>query len=311
MKKPPLLLMVPLPDSFKNRLGDYFDCHDYNGLTERQWELLAPSIRGIVSAANARVPRSLITQLPPLEVISVLGVGYDGIDLKAARERNICVANTPDVSTNDIADLAMTLLLCAVRQVVAADNFVRQGHWVQGRFPMTASLSAKRLGIVGLGRIGKAVAARAGVFGLSVAYTGRSRKEDQPYPWFESVKALAENTDYLVVCASGGPETNGMIDEDVLAALGPAGALINVARGSLVDESALIRALRDRTILAAGLDVFGNEPDVARELRDLPNVVLTPHMAGSTEATVQAMMSMVLENLTSLFEGKPVLNQVS
>ncbi|MEP3563317.1 MAG: 2-hydroxyacid dehydrogenase, partial [Marinobacter sp.] len=306
MSKPSLLLMVPLPDSFKHRLAEYFDCHEYHGLNEQQWEAISPSVRGMVSAANARVSRALISQLPALEMISVLGVGYDGVDLRAARDNNICVANTPDVSTDDIADLAMTLLLCAVRQVVEADRFVRAGQWQQGRFPMTGSLSGKRLGIVGLGRIGKAVASRAEAFGLSVAYTGRSRKNEEPYIWFDSVTALAENVDYLLVSASGGPETNGMIDESVLTELGPAGVLVNVARGSLVDEAALIRALREGRILAAGLDVFSDEPAVSRELRDLPNVVLTPHMASSTEATVQAMMSMVLENLTNHFEGKPV-----
>lgn len=201
--------------------------------------------------------------------------------------------------------------MCSVRQVIAADKFVREGQWERGRFPMTGSVSGKRLGVVGLGCIGKAVALRAEAFGMTVAYTGRSQKADQPYLWFDSVNALATNGDHLVVCASGGPETNDMIDSRVLAELGPTGVLVNVARGSLVDELALVRALREGKTLAAGLDVFNHEPVISPELRDLPNVVLTPHMASSTETTVRTMMNMVLENLRNHFDGRPVINQLT
>lgn len=243
----------------------------------------------------------------------MVGVGYDGVDLQAASDQNVCVTNTPGVSTEDIADLAMALLLCAVRDVLGADQFVRKGDWEKGRYPMTGSLSGKRLGIVGLGRIGKAVAVRAQAFGMNVAYTGRAIKQDQPYLWFDNARSLASHVDYLVVCASGGPETSGMINARVIEALGPTGVLVNVARGSLVDEPALISALSERRILAAGLDVFSNEPDVAPALRTLPNVVLTPppHMAGSTESTAQAMLQMALKNVRDYFNGKAVLSRVN
>ncbi|MGO1499918.1 MAG: NAD(P)-dependent oxidoreductase, partial [Marinobacter sp.] len=211
----------------------------------------------------------------------------------------------------DIADFAMTLLLCATRQVLAADQFVRRGEWVKARYPMTAGVFGRRIGIVGLGRIGKAVALRAQAFGMSIAYTGRTPKTELSYRWCNDVRALAASVDYLVVCASGGPDTHGMIDETVLAGLGPSGVLVNIARGSIVDEDALISALRDGKILAAGLDVFCDEPHVSQALTDLPNVVLTPHMASTTESTVQAMLDLNFNNLAAHFSGTPVLNQVN
>lgn len=309
--KTALLLLSSLPDSFINHLSEHFDCHLYASLDEQQFLAVAPSVRGIVTAANSSVTQAFIARLPALEIISVLGVGYDGIDLDAAREHNVLVTNTPGLSTEDIADFAMTLLLCAARQVLAADRFVRQGEWVTGRYPMTPRVFGRRIGIVGLGRIGKAVALRAEAFGMSIAYTGRTQKTDLPYQWFSDVRALAASVDYLMVCASGGPDTNGMINEAVLAELGPSGVLVNIARGSIVDEEALVSALRNGQILAAGLDVFCDEPHIPQALKDLPNVVLTPHMASTTEASVQAMFDLAFDNLEAHFSGKPVLTQVN
>ncbi|WP_300652624.1 2-hydroxyacid dehydrogenase, partial [Pseudomonas sp.] len=241
---------------------------------------------------------------------SVLGVGYDGIDLEAAREHNVRVTHTPGLSTEDIADFAMALLLCTSRQVLAADRFVRRGEWTAGRHPMTARVFGGRIGIVGLGRIGRAVALRAQAFGMSIAYTGRTPKSDVPYRWCNDVQALAASVDYLVVCASGGPATRALINGTVLDELGPTGVLVNIARGSIVDEDALADALRDRKILAAGLDVFCCEPHVPETLLQLDNVVLTPHMASTTDATVQAMLDLTFDNLASHFAGEPVLTQV-
>ncbi|WP_240892363.1 2-hydroxyacid dehydrogenase [Pseudomonas sp. TMW22091] len=309
--KPTLLLLSALPHSLMERLREHFDCYQQSLLDEEQSIALAPAVRGLVATGESSVTREQIARLPALEVISVLGVGYDGIDLEAARDYGVCVTHTPGLSTEDIADFAMALLLCAARQVLSADRFVRSGGWEIGRHPITARVFGARIGIIGLGRIGRAVALRAQAFGMSVAYTGRTQKADVPYRWCNDVQALATNVDYLMVCASGGSETHGMINAAVLTALGPCGVLVNIARGSIVDEPALVEALRSRRILAAGLDVFCSEPRVSQALRELPNVVLTPHMASTTEATVQAMLDLAFDNLAAHFSGRPVLHQVN
>lgn len=304
--KPAVLLVSRLPEALGGRLGERFDCHELAQLDAAGLEALAPNLRGMVATGESVVAHELIARLPALEVISVLGVGYDGIDMAAARERKVVVAHTPGLSTDDIADFAMALLLAAARQVVNADRFVRSGGWTTGRFPMTRRVSGARLGIVGLGRIGRAVATRAQAFGMDIAYTGRTPKDDVAYRWCIDARTLAASVDFLVVCASGGADTRSVIDGDVLAALGPTGVLVNIARGSIVDEDALVKALRERKILAAGLDVFCHEPHVAQDLLALDNVVLTPHMASITGATVQAMFDMVLDNLAAHFDGLPV-----
>lgn len=304
--KPQVLLVTRLPEAFAARLRERFDCHELAQLDAAGLQALAPQLRGIVASGESLVPRELIERLPALEIISVLGVGYDGIDIEAAREHQVRVTHTPGVSTDDIADFAMALLLTAARQVVRADSFVRRGDWPAGRFGLTQRVSGARLGIVGLGRIGRAVATRALGFGMQIAYSGRTPKADVAYRWCPDARSLAATVDYLVVCASGGPATRAMIDAEVLAALGPSGILVNVARGSIVDEAALIDALRDRKILAAGLDVVADEPRVPAALLALDNVVLTPHMASITSATVQAMMDLSFANLAAHFDGLPV-----
>ena len=304
--KPNLLLVAQLTDAFCDRLRQHFDCHDYAQLDEDRLKALAPTLRGIVATGQSVVARELIARLPKLEIIAVLGTGYDGIDMEAAREHNVCVTHTPGVSTDDIADFAIALLLAAARQVVAADRFVRRGQWTTGRYPLTPRVFGGRIGIVGLGRIGRAVAARAQAFGMSIAYTGRTPKPDVAYRWCSDARTLAAEVDYLVVCASGGAATRALIDAAVLAALGPSGVLVNIARGSVVDEGALVEALRERRILAAGIDVFWDEPRVPDALLALDNVVLTPHMAGTTGATVQAMLDLTFDNLEAHFAGRPV-----
>ena len=308
--KPNLLLVAQLTDAFCDRLRQHFDCHDYAQLDEDRLKALAPTLRGIVATGQSVVARELIARLPKLEIIAVLGTGYDGIDMEAAREHNVCVTHTPGVSTDDIADFAIALLLAAARQVVAADRFVRRGQWTTGRYPLTPRVFGGRIGIVGLGRIGRAVAARAQAFGMSIAYTGRTPKPDVAYRWCSDARTLAAEVDYLVVCASGGAATRALIDAAVLAALGPSGVLVNIARGSVVDEGALVEALRERRILAAGIDVFWDEPRVPDALLALDNVVLTPHMAGTTATTVQAMLDLTFDNLAAHFAGRPVPSPV-
>ena len=310
MGKPSILLLSRFPDAFCERLREHFDCHEYTQLDDNHLPALAPRLKGIVASGESIVTRDLIARLPALEIISVLGVGYDGTDIEAAREHAVCVTHTPGLSTDDIADFAMALLLSAARQVVTADRFVRRGDWTMGRFPVTPRVYGGRIGIVGLGRIGRAVATRALSFGMTVSYTGRTPKNDVSYRWYSDARTLAANVDFLVVCASGGSTTHALIDDTVLAALGPSGVLVNVARGSIVDENALVQALRERKILAAGIDVFSNEPHVPEALLALDNVVLTPHMASTTETTVRAMLDLTFDNLAAHFAGQPVLTPV-
>ena len=240
MTKPAVLLVSRLPEPLAGRLRECFDCHALADVDAAGLQALAPQLRGMVATGESLVNRALMASLPALEVISVLGAGYDGIVMGAARERGICVTHTPGLSTDDIADFAMAQLLAAARQVVNADQFVRRGDWSTGRFPMTRRVSGARLGIVGLGRIGRAVAQRALAFGMEIAYTGRTAKADAPYRWCSDAQTLAASVDFLVVCASGGADTRALVNADVLAALGPSGVLVNIARGSIVDEDALI-----------------------------------------------------------------------
>lgn len=309
--KPTLLLLSPLPADLNERLAAHFNCHQRSQLDEQGTSALAPVVRGFIANGESVLTREEIARWPALEIIAVLGVGYDGIDLGAARDHGVRVTHTPGVSNEDIADLAMALLLCATRQLLPADRFVRQGRWTAGRYPLTRRVSGGRLGIVGMGRIGRAVAARAEAFGMSIAYTGRTPKTDVPYRWYDDLQALASDVDFLVVCAKGGPETDGLVNAAVLNALGPSGVLVNIARGSLIDEHALVSALRDGRLLAAGLDVFRNEPNIPAALLELPNVVLTPHVASTTEATVRAMADLLFDNLAAHFAGQPVLTPVS
>jgi lactate dehydrogenase-like 2-hydroxyacid dehydrogenase len=311
MTKPAVLLVARLPEALGKRLRERFDCHEQAQLDGAGLQALTPLLRGIVATGESIVPRELIARLPALEIISVLGVGYDGIEIAAAREGGICVTHTPGLSTEDIADFAMALLLAAARQVVSADKFVRCGEWSAGRYPMTSRVFGARLGIVGLGRIGRAVAVRALAFGMDIAYTGRTPKPDVAYRWCDDTLTLAASVDFLVVCASGGVATRALINAEVLAALGTAGVLVNVARGAIVDETALVEALRERKILAVGLDVFCDEPRVPEALLELDNVVLTPHMASTTGAAVQAMLDLTFANLAAHFDGLPVPTPVA
>jgi lactate dehydrogenase-like 2-hydroxyacid dehydrogenase len=270
----------------------------------------APRIRAIAASGESKLPRELIAQLPNLEIISVFGVGYDGVDVAAARERGIAVTHTPNVLNDEVADLAMALVLAVSRRLVEADRYVRSGAWANGPMPLARKVSGARMGIVGLGRIGLAIAKRAEAFGMSIAYTSRNPRAAAPYPYFPSAEALAREVDFLVVITPGGAATRKLIDAKVLAALGKKGYLVNVARGSVVDEQALVQALRDGTIAGAGLDVFENEPNVPSELLGLDNVVLTPHVGSATWQTRQAMADLAFGNLAAHFAGRPLLSPV-
>ncbi|NIF84385.1 2-hydroxyacid dehydrogenase [Comamonas sp. Tr-654] len=290
-QRPLLLLHTALAPAMHERLQLQFELLEATGIgSARRSELCAP-VRAMLCNAQSIVSREQMQQWPALELIVVIGVGRDGIDLDAAAELGIKVSKAPEVCAEDIADHTLALLLAATRQIVQAHEFVRQGRWLQGRYPPTLRFSGRRMGIVGLGRIGRAVARRSQAFDMSIAYTGRAAKDDVPYRWCDSVLKLAAEVDFLVVCASGGPATRGLIDARVLQALGPQGVLVNVGRGSIVDEAALQQALQERTIAAAALDVYAHESQVPEALIDLPNTVLTPHMASSTLQGLQAMLA--------------------
>lgn len=267
---------------------------------------LAPRIRAIVGGGESRVSRELIASLPALEMISIMGVGYDGVDVAAALERGIRVSHTPDVLNDDVADLALALMLSVSRRLVQADQFVRSGQWVQGPLPLARKFSGSRLGLVGIGRIGQAIAQRAQAFGLSVAYTARSARAGLPYRYWPTPAALAAEVDFLVVITPGGAATRHLINAEVLQALGPEGYLINVARGSVVDQDALLEALQEGVIAGAGLDVFANEPEVPQAFWSLPQVVLTPHIGSATGQTRQAMADLALANLRAHAAGQPL-----
>jgi lactate dehydrogenase-like 2-hydroxyacid dehydrogenase len=270
----------------------------------------ARSITAVLTSADAAVDAALMDQLPRLRLVSVIGVGYDGVDVAAARARGVVVTHTPDVLNDDVADLALGLMLAVVRQIPAADRFVREGCWPQGPMPVARKLSGARCGLVGMGRIGQAIAQRAAAFQMEIAYTARAPKNDLPYLFEPDLRALAGRSDVLVVITPGGAATRHLIDAEVLRALGPQGVLINVARGSVVDEAALIDALEQGAIAGAGLDVFEDEPRVPERLRALPHVVLTPHVGSATAQTRQAMAGLALGNLVTLRMGQPPLTPV-
>jgi lactate dehydrogenase-like 2-hydroxyacid dehydrogenase len=288
-----------------------FQVHDRTHQSDpAAFAAIAPRIRAIAASGESKVPRELIAQLPALELVSVFGVGYDGIDVAAARERGIAVTHTPNVLNDEVADLAMALVLAVSRRLIEADRYVRSGAWAHGPMPLARKVSGARMGIVGLGRIGVAIAKRAEAFGMSIAYTSRSARANSPYRYFPSAEALAREVDFLVVITPGGAATRKLIDAKVLAALGSKGYLVNVARGSVVDEQALLQALRAGTIAGAALDVFENEPHVPGELLALDNVVLTPHVGSATWQTRQAMADLAFGNLQAHFSGRPLLSPV-
>lgn len=304
MSKPDILAVAKLHPFYQKHLESVYTVHDRTHDTDPDaFAQLAPRIVGVAANGESRVSRELLARLPNAKVVSVFGVGYDGVDVAAAIETGKLVGHTPDVLTDDVADLAMGLVLSIGRNIPLADGFVRQGQWAQGPFRLSKKVSGSRMGIVGLGRIGKAIARRAEGFGMSIAYTARSEKADSGYRYYPSAKDLAANVDFLVVITPGGAGTRHLINGEVLQALGPKGFLINVARGSVVDEEALLQALQSGTIAGAALDVYANEPHVPEAFWKLQNVVLTPHMASATHETRQAMADLAFANMQAGTEG--------
>lgn len=268
-------------------------------------------IVAIASVYFVPVSRQLMEALPNLEIISQFAVGYDNIDLAAARERGIRVTNTPDVLTDDTADVALGLLLALSRRICEGDMFVRVGKWLNGPLPLGNSLKGKVAGIVGMGRIGQAVASRCAAFGMEIVYQGPRKKDDLSYRYEPNLKVLAQQSDYLILTCPGGADTRHMVNADILEALGPEGYLINVSRGSVVDEDSLITALKDKKIAGLGTDVFAHEPNVPDDLVKMDNVVLLPHIGSATHETRTLMGQLVVNNLLAHFNGKPLLTAVA
>jgi lactate dehydrogenase-like 2-hydroxyacid dehydrogenase len=251
----------------------------------------------VVSRAAVGVSESLVKQLPNLKVISSFGVGYDKVAVELAKSRGIQVGYTPEVLNDCVADTAFGLLIDVARQMSASDRYARSGQWFKAPYPMTTKVSGKRLGILGLGRIGQVIAKRASGFDMDIRYHNRKPNPDVPYQYESSLIDLAKWCDFLIVASAGGPETNNLVSKQVLEALGPTGYLINIARGTVVDEQALIDSLGNKTIAGAGLDVYQDEPNIPKELLDIENAVLLPHVASATNETRQAMAELVFDNL--------------
>ncbi len=268
------------------------------------------TIGALVVAGEFPVDRALVESLPRLGLIACFTAGYDGVDLAWAAERGLKVSHSPGVNHEDVADQAIGLMLAAWRGLVEGDAIVREGRWRPTEKRITPSLAGRRLGVVGLGAIGEAVARRAEAFGLKVAWWGPNEKPEAAWPRAESLLALAEASDILVVAARASEANLGLIDRAVIDALGPHGLLVNVARGQLVDEDAVIAALKDERLGMAALDVFAAEPTPAERWKDVPNVVLSPHTGGATSAALPKMVALTRENLRRFFAGEPLANAV-
>jgi lactate dehydrogenase-like 2-hydroxyacid dehydrogenase len=310
-----LLVYGPSKPIVEHGFSDQFVLHSFE--TKHDLERLSPAvaekIRGAAVTYNSvRGDKATLSLFPKLEIVSGFGVGYDHIDAEYAREHNIVVTNTPDVLTEEVADVAMGLLIATLREFVKADRYLRSGLWRTQNFPLSVgSLRDRKVGMVGMGRIGQAIGRRLDAARVPVVYHSRNPAAGVSYKHYPDLIEMAKAVDTLVVIIPGGAATAKLINADVLKTLGPRGVVINVARGSVIDEPALIAALKSGTILAAGLDVFDNEPNVPDELRAMQNVVLLPHIGSASVVTRNAMDQLVVDNLKAWFAGKPPLTPVA
>ncbi|HSI41681.1 MAG TPA: 2-hydroxyacid dehydrogenase [Xanthobacteraceae bacterium] len=311
-ERPEILQTGPQMAMIEAQLANHFTVHRLDRDDAAALSAHAPRIRAIVTGVGTkrRVDAALLDRFPAVELVANFGVGYDSVDATEAARRGVYVTNTPGVLDDEVADLAVALLLATVRRIPQADRYVRAGAWEGAAFPLTATLRDRTIGIAGMGRIGKAIARRLAGFGRPIVYHSRRPAPDVPYRHYGDLLQMAWEVDALIVIVPGGAQTRHIINEEVLAALGPNGVLVNVARGSVVDEEALIRALAGGAIAAAGLDVFEAEPHVPEALRALDNVVLLPHIASATHLTRNAMGQLVVDNLRAWAGGQPLLTPV-
>ena len=307
-----LLQVSVLPPFLMERLEQEYTIHDFIDPADPDalLEEIGPKIRGILAGGMKGPNANLINRLPNLEIISSFSVGFDATDVVAAQARGVIVTHTPEVLTGDVADLAMAFILMAPRRIGESERFLREGKWLQGRMDLGTTVRGKRLGILGLGRIGKAVARRAEVFGLQIGYFDIKPMGDLAYRSYATLMDLAEASDILLVACEGGEANRSVVSSEVIEAIGPKGFLVNTARGPIVDQAALVAALEDGKLAGAALDVFDGEPQVPTKMMAMENVVLTPHIASSTHETRRAMGDLVYDNLRAHFDGKPVLTPV-
>jgi hydroxypyruvate reductase len=309
-----VLTIGDFPDATKEELRERFTVHHYNTVAEALSELpddLAVRVRALGTEVNHGAPRQLLDRLPKLEVICCFGVGLDRVDLAVAKNRGIPVTNTPGVVSEEVADFTMGLLLASARQIVLGDKFVREGAWLKGSIGRGRSVRGKSLGIVGLGGIGRAVAERAVPFRMNILYYGPRAKPDVPFVYVPDLVDLARKSDLLVIACKGSEETTNLVSADVINALGPHGTLINVSRGNVVDEQALVDALTEGRLGYAALDVFAHEPNVPPELLSLPNVILQPHHAHAAAETRVLVGQLMADNLREWFEQKKLLTRAA
>jgi len=295
--------------SCEAELQTKYTVHKLHEATDKEAFLagLGDLVRGI---AGGQVPAALMDKLPKLEIIANFGVGYDSIDTAAAKARNIRVTNTPNVLNDAVAELTIGLMIALARRIPQAHQFVRDGNWPKGAFPLLTELNGKTVGILGLGRIGKEIAVRAQAMKMRVVYHGRRKQPDEPFVYYSDLAQMARDADWLVIIAPGGQGTEKIVSRRVLEALGPDGFLVNMARGSLVDEAAMVEMLKSRALGGAALDVFENEPQVPTALFGLDNVVLSPHQGSATNQTRNKMGALVVANLDAWFAGEPLISPV-
>jgi len=309
-----VLSLGKFPDATMDSLRSHFSLHHlfHQPKPEEIGAELAPRIRALATEANRGASRELIARLPNLEIISCFGVGLDLVDLTAARERGIPVTNTPGILADEVADLAIGLMLASARQIPYADRYVREGLW-QSRGPigLGRSVGHKTMGVLGLGGIGRAIADRGAAFRMRVIYSGPRPKAGVPYEYVADPVELARQSDFLMVACKGGPETQHLVSSAVIEALGPNGTLVNVARGTVVDEGAMIHALREGRLGFAALDVFESEPNVAPALLELPNVIVQPHHGSGTVETRTAIGQLMIDNILAHFAGQPLLTRAA
>jgi lactate dehydrogenase-like 2-hydroxyacid dehydrogenase len=312
--KPDILYLGHFPDATVAELHRRYNVHHYFNLPKPE-EIsaeLGQRTRAIATEANRGLTRALLAKFSNVEVISVFGVGTDAVDLAAAKERGIPVTNTPDIIGPEVADLAIGMMLASARRIVEAEHYARSGDWVKkGPMPLGRSVGNKTLGVIGLGGIGRAIADRAVPFRMRILYNATREKKDVPYTFVGDVVELARQSDYLMVACKGGPETKHLVSKAVIDALGPEGTLINVARGTVVDEEALIDALANKRLGYAALDVFASEPNFDKRLLDFPNVLLQPHHGTAAVETRTAMGQLMIDNLAAGLEKKPLLTPVA
>lgn len=303
-----LIKIGAFAEELQQTIDREFICHGPEDMARD--EGLRHRVRGLITRSNYQVPLTLLESLPALQVIATCGVGFDGIPVKYAQARaGVVVTHTPVVLDDAVCELAVGLLLGLLREIPASDRFVREGRWAQGAYPLATSLAGKAVGIVGLGRIGRGIAARLQASGVALAYC-ESEKIDVPYRHLQSALALASVCDILIIACKGGSDTTHLINAEVLQALGAAGYLVNISRGSVVDEAALISALTTGGIRAAALDVFHDEPLRHSVLASLPNVLLSPHAGSATRETRAAMLRLTLDNLHAVLNGQAALSAV-